>query len=112
MKEREGDERGTELERTDDADPRSGWRLHVVQHMLAGLETLTRAGQRHQMEKIVGLLEEIVLHDTPGVGAQNRAALLANAFAHLRRELQAVVPNARAFCHLAKSVAELAARVA
>jgi hypothetical protein len=53
-----------------------GRQLSVIREMLASLDTLTIAGQRHVMEKVVTFVDERVRAAPLRVGHRDRTALL------------------------------------
>lgn len=68
----------------------------VVQEMLLTLESVTRAGQRHLMEKLVDLLREHVQRLSPGLGRSNQLAL-SELCDHLELEAGDTRPDLRQF---------------
>jgi hypothetical protein len=80
--------------------------LAVAGEMLAMLETLTNAGQRHLMAKVVTFIEGHIAKATPGVRDRQRAAALLT---QLRRESERPSPEVAAFrAHAERLIALLA----
>jgi hypothetical protein len=71
-------------------------RLAVAREMLATLETLTNAGQRHLMEKIVALIEGHVVATALRARERRRGAALQLSTL-LKRESERRSPRAAAF---------------
>lgn len=71
-------------------------RLIVIQEMLRSIETLTLAGQRHQIVKMVSLLEEEIVERAREDG-DVRAEAVAVLLPRLRCEAERMVPDVRAF---------------
>src|SRR5215468_758726 len=73
-----------------------GWRLDVVKQLLGDLDTVTAAGQRFTMQKVVGLLrQEIGWAEAALTELQRRA--VARALDDLGREQDRPLPNTDAF---------------
>ena len=70
--------------------------LAVVPGMLATLDTLTIAGQRDVMSKVVGFIEDHAECAARGLGPRN-ARTFADLLGHLTHESQRLVPDVRAF---------------
>jgi hypothetical protein len=71
-------------------------RLAVAREMLATLETLTDAGQRHQMEKVVTFIEGHLAAAVAGAREHQRAAVLP-LLTQLKRESERPSPVVAAF---------------
>lgn len=70
-------------------------RLAEILAMLQTIETLTLAGQRHNIVRITGLLEEEASH--AGGTGDPRTGTIAKLLAELRREAGRLVPDVRCF---------------
>jgi hypothetical protein len=70
-------------------------RLAVAQEMLVTLETLTNAGQRHLMAKVVSFIEGHVAAEAPV--ARDRQRAMASQLAQLKRESDRPFPEVAAF---------------
>ncbi|HLK89759.1 MAG TPA: hypothetical protein VKZ18_07690 [Polyangia bacterium] len=73
----------------------SGSRLAVAREMLVTLETLTNAGQRHLMAKVVTFIEGQVAEAPAARGRQRATA--AQLLAQLKRESDRPFPEVAAF---------------
>jgi hypothetical protein len=74
-------------------DPVAKGQLAVVLEMMDSIETLTIAGQRHMMTKVVRFLErQLVL-----LRAGERRPLVFRSLGRLAHEAERQTPNARAF---------------
>jgi hypothetical protein len=71
-------------------------RLAVAREMLVTLETLTNAGQRHLMAKVVTFIEGHIATATPGARGLQRAAAL-QLLTLLKRESERPSPGVAAF---------------
>ena len=71
-------------------------RLGDIRWMLQTVDTLTLAGQSHELKKIAGLLEEEALHARPHRCAL-RLETIESLLAALRQEARRVLPDVRAF---------------
>lgn len=86
--------------------PRKHVPLTVIREMLLMLDSLTIAGQRHLMEKVVRFAEEQLPRITSGVGRRNLSAV-ETIVNQLRRESERMVPNVVAFSRGAESLLAL-----
>ena len=82
--------------------------LSVIREMLVMLDSLTIAGQRHLMEKVVHFVEEQVPRLAASVSRRNHAAV-ATILEELRRESDRLVPDVAAFSRGAESLLALLA---
>ncbi|HVT08377.1 MAG TPA: hypothetical protein VHO67_13040 [Polyangia bacterium] len=82
--------------------------LPVIREMLLMLDSLTIAGQRHLMEKVVKFVEEEVPRTAVGLSRRNQAAVDA-IIDQLRRESDRLVPDVCAFTRGAESLLALVA---
>jgi hypothetical protein len=80
--------------------------IAVVQEMLTTLDTLTVAGQRHTMEKVVRFISDAIEGLSPTVGLRNRCTL-ADMLAQLAHESERVSPGVQLFRWSADSLLEL-----
>ena len=80
--------------------------LMVIREMLLMLDSLTIAGQRHLMEKVVHFVEDQLPRVTAGVGRRNLSGIEA-IVKQLRRESDRLVPDVSAFSRGAESVLAL-----
>lgn len=78
------------------APPTSPSRLAIAREMLETLETLTNAGQRHLMAKVVALVEGHIATATPGARERPRAAAL-QVLTQLKRESERPSPEVSSF---------------
>jgi hypothetical protein len=85
-------------------------RLAVAREMLVTLETLTNAGQRHLMAKVVTFIEGHVATATAGVRERPRAAAL-QLLGQLRRESERPSPDVATFRSRAETLIALLAPV-
>ena len=92
-------------------DDRASRELTVVGELLASLETLTIAGQRYAMAKIVAVAHDQVARVTPAVSARNRA-VLGQLLDDLRREAARLLPDVGAFTRRATTLTALLAALA
>jgi hypothetical protein len=67
------------------------WRLDVAGELIDNLATLTEAGQRHTMDKIVRVLAEAISGDAAQIGV-------------LERDLRRVSPDVEGFSRRARAV--------
>ncbi len=67
------------------------WRLDVARELIDNLSTLTEAGQRHTMDKIVRVLAEAISGDAPQIDV-------------LERDLRRVAPDVEGFSRRARAV--------
>lgn len=82
--------------------------LSVIREMLVMLDSLTIAGQRHLMEKVVHFVEEQVPRLAVSVSRRNHAAV-STILEGLRRESDRLVPDVAAFSRGAESLLALLA---
>ena len=80
--------------------------LSVIREMVGTLDTLTIAGQRHVMDKVVAFVDEQVRHATPRVSKRNRATL-GEVMTQLRSESDRVFPDSARFAQRAESLIRL-----
>jgi hypothetical protein len=66
--------------------------LSVIPEMLATLGTLTTAGQRHTIGKVMTFIEDQVRHAISKVGRRNQAAV-AELMEHLKQESERLHPD-------------------
>lgn len=85
------------------AAPKAPGRLRDIRSMVRSIDTLTLAGQRHELNKIVGLLEEEVVsgrsHDST-----SRLETIESLLAALRQEARRLLPDVRSFAAQAEIV--------
>jgi hypothetical protein len=86
-----------------------GGQAGTIREMLATLETLTRAGQRHSMEKIVAFLAAHVPVAGHGLGRGNMEALM-RLLQSLRRESERSCPDSVVFSLQAENTLALMGR--
>ena len=67
------------------------WRLDVARELIDNLSTLTEAGQRHTMDKIVRVLADAISGDAPQIGV-------------LEKDLRRVAPDVEGFSRRARAV--------
>jgi len=82
--------------------------LSVIREMLVMLDSLTIAGQRHLMEKVVHFVEEQVPRLSASVSRRNHAAV-GTILDGLRRESDRLVPDVAVFSQGAESLLALLA---
>jgi hypothetical protein len=82
--------------------------LSVIREMLVMLDSLTIAGQRHLMEKVVHFVEEQIPRLATAVSRRNHAAV-ATILDGLRHESDRLVPDVAAFSQGAESLLALLA---
>ena len=75
------------------------WRLDVARELIDTLDTLTDAGQRHTMNKIIRVLDDESSDDVPQIGA-------------LREDLSRVSPDVASFSRRARAILAGLARAA
>jgi hypothetical protein len=80
--------------------------ITVVQEMLSTVDTLTAAGQRHTMGKVVGFISGAIEGLGPSVGMRNRSTL-TDMLSQLARESERRSPDTRRFCGSADGLLEL-----
>ena len=78
-------------------------RCAIMRGMLAPLETLSPAGQRHQMNRLIDALAAETECDGDKVGAANRLALREQLDC-LRRDAERAWPDVDSFCHRTEGV--------
>jgi len=88
-----------------------GGQAGTVREMLLVLGTLTTAGQRHSMNKIVDFLAKHVPGAGYQLGRRNKEALVRLIEA-LRRESVRPLPEIALFCHQTENVLALMSAVA
>ena len=81
-------------------------RLSVVNELMRALELVTRAGQQHVMNKILGILRREMLLVAAPVAAAELAPLL-QAMAELEHEAGRIAPTAAVFNRQARVVTGL-----
>jgi hypothetical protein len=96
-------ERETQRDERDEA-PRLP--LSVIREMLLMLDSLTIAGQRHLMEKVVHFVDEQLPRAAAGLSRRNQAAIEA-LVRQLRHESDRLVPDVCAFSRGAESLLAL-----
>jgi hypothetical protein len=84
--------------------------LAVIREMLGTLESLTIAGQRHAMDKVVGFVGERAQGAATRVSPRNRTTLL-DLLAELQKESQRMVPDSASFARHAENLIALLAAV-
>ena len=94
--------------RAESASPPPRLPLSVIREMLVMLDSLTIAGQRHLMEKVVHFVEEQVPRLAASVSRRNHAAV-ATILEELHRESERLVPDVAAFSRGAESLLALLA---
>lgn len=82
-------------------------RLADIQRMLQSIETLTLAGQRHNIARITGFLEEEVARRSNGTD-DPRKETAASLLAELRREARRLLPDVQCFTSHAEVLIGLA----
>jgi hypothetical protein len=80
--------------------------LPVIHEMLGTLDTLTIAGQRHVMEKVVSFVDTKTRATGARMNDRNRATLF-ELLTQLRQESQRRVPDPLRFTHHAESLITL-----
>ncbi|HVV48369.1 MAG TPA: hypothetical protein VHO06_01800 [Polyangia bacterium] len=80
--------------------------LPVIREMLGTFDTLTIAGQRHLMEKVVGFVDSKTRAVGPRMSNRNRATLL-ELLTRLRQESQRLVPDPVCFTRHAENLITL-----
>jgi hypothetical protein len=78
-------------------------RLGDIRWMLQTVDTLTLAGQSHELKKIAGLLEEEALHCRPHRCA-SMAETIESLLAALRQEARRLLPDVRSFAQRAETL--------
>jgi hypothetical protein len=68
----------------------------VIREMLTTLETLTTAGQQHDMCKVVGFMTDEIRRVSPRLSRRNQLTL-AELVAQLERQTQRRLPDLQAF---------------
>jgi hypothetical protein len=84
--------------------------LSIIREMLATLDTLTIAGQRHVMEKVVGFVDTKTRALAARMSSRNRVTLL-DLLMQLRKESQRLVPDPVPFTRHAENLITLLAAV-
>jgi hypothetical protein len=77
----------------------TAWRLDVAGELIDTLSTLTEAGQRHTMDKIVRVLADAISGDASQIGV-------------LERDLRRVAPDVEGFSRRARAVISALGRTA
>ncbi len=80
--------------------------LTVIHEMLLMLDSLTIAGQRHLMEKVVRFVEDQLPRVRSGLGRRNLSAI-ETLVKQLRRESDRLVPDVSAFSRGAETLLAL-----
>jgi hypothetical protein len=80
-------------------------RLGIVEALLGDLETVTHAGQRYTMAKIVGLLRDEVADSGPRLPELDRRRM-KRALDELAREQDRMLPDRLPFAARAQTIAE------
>ena len=88
-----------------------GGQAGTIREMLLGLGTLTTAGQRHSMNKIVDFLAKHVPGAGYELGRRNKEALVRLIEA-LRRESERPLPEIALFSHQTENILALMSAVA
>ena len=94
------------------SEPRGGERalllrqLSVVREMLGTFDTVTIAGQRHVMDKVIAFVEEQIRHAGTHVSQRNQATL-ADLMTHIRSESERLSPDSARFAQRAESLISL-----
>ena len=88
-----------------------GGYAETIREMLSRLETLTFAGQRHSMSKIVDFVGQHVRHAPQGVGSRN-GRMLTELIAWLRDESERALPDVATFCRRSEALLTLLVAVA
>jgi hypothetical protein len=86
--------------------PVSSRELTIVQEMLSTVNTLTAAGQRHTMGKVVGFISGAIEGLGPAVSVRNRLTL-TDLLSQLARESERRSPDPQLFCWSADGLLEL-----
>ena len=86
-------------------------RCATMRGMLDPLVTLTPAGQRHQMDRLIDALAAETDGDGSRVGGANRLSLREQIDC-LRKDAQRASPDVDSFCHRAKGVIAMLESVA
>lgn len=76
--------------------PKISDRLGDIRWMVQTIDTLTLAGQRHELKKIVGLLEEEAIHGR-ATGCVSRLEKIESLLAAMRHEAGRLLPDVRSF---------------
>ena len=76
--------------------PEAPDRLDDIRWMVHSMETLTLAGQRHEMKKTVSLLEQDVIHGRSH-NSSSKLETIESLLAALRREAGRLLPDIRSF---------------
>ena len=84
--------------------------LSVVREMLGNIETLTAAGQRHTMAKVVGFIGQQATSCSQKLTPHNRS-MLGQLLGQLTRESERLSPDARSFGGHAEALVGLLASV-
>lgn len=71
-------------------------RLGDIRWMVRSIDTLTLAGQRHELTKIVDLLEEELIRDR-SYNSTSRLETVESLLAALREEARRLLPDVRSF---------------
>ena len=82
--------------------------LEVVREMIGTMETLTLAGQRHTMARIVDFIDQCATRCERTIGIHNRNTL-EQLLEELTREAQRIFPDARSFGSRAEALLGLLA---
>ena len=85
--------------------------LAVIAGMLSTLDTLTNAGQRHMMNKVVSFLKEQTGRVGRRLSLRNQRAF-ADLLDHLTRDSERLLPDVCPFSHHADGLVALLAAIA
>jgi len=99
-----------EVRRVDRAWRPRGWRLGVVRDLLGDLDSVTAAGQRFTMEKVVVMLRDEV-GSVEAALTELQRRIMARALADLRRERDRPAPNTDTFVVRSQIIADTLALV-
>lgn len=83
----------------------------VIREMLVTLETLTTAGQHHDMCKVVAFMNDEIRRVAPRLSRRNQVTL-ADLVAQLERQTQRRLPDLQAFARGTESLIALLGAVA
>lgn len=87
-------------------DPTLCRQLGIIGEMLTTMDTLTTAGQRHNMDRIVAFIREKADHASLPLGRRNRA-VLAELLDRLTQEAHRRSPSVAGFTRTAESLLSL-----
>ena len=83
--------------------PKMSDRLGDIRWMVQTIDTLTLAGQRHELQKIVGLLEEEAIQGRSNA-CVSRLETIESLLAAMRHEVGRLSPDVRSFAARAESL--------